>query len=120
MKKNNILKVCSLNPSTTKTGHVLKALCLTAVGLLAGSEVLQAQNLSGGIDGASSEVKNVFANVSNLILVIGAVVGLVGGIRVYVKWQHGDQDVQKHLVGWVGASMFLLLAGTILKTFYGI
>jgi hypothetical protein len=75
--------------------------------------------LGVGIDGAANDVKGIFTNVSNLILMIGGVVGLVGGIRVYTKWQAGDNDVQKSLVGWIGACVFLLLSGTVLKTMFG-
>lgn len=72
-----------------------------------------------GVDAAANEVKGIFTNVSNLILMIGGVVGLVGGIRVFSKWQNGDNDVQKQLVGWMGACVFLLLTGTVLKTMFG-
>ena len=91
---------------------------ITAVAFLMVSVVANAQ-LGVGIDGAASQVKGIFSNVSNLILMIGGVVGLVGGIRVYTKWQSGDNDVQKSVVGWLGACVFLLLSGTVLKTMYG-
>jgi hypothetical protein len=72
-----------------------------------------------GVDAAATEVKGVFANVSNLVLMIGGVVGLVGGIKVFTKWQNGDQDVQKSITGWLGACLFLLLTGGVLKTMFG-
>jgi hypothetical protein len=81
--------------------------------------VVNAQNVGTGVDAAASQVKGVFTNVSNLVLMIGGVVGLVGGIRVFVKWQNGDNDVQKQIVGWMGACVFLLLTGTALKTMFG-
>lgn len=74
----------------------------------------------GGIEQATSSLTGTFDSVANLILVIGGVVGLAGAIRVYIKWQNGDQDVQKHLIGWLGASIFLLAVGAILKSLYGI
>ena len=76
-------------------------------------------DITTGIDGAANAVKGVFSNVSNLVLMIGAIVGLAGGIRVYNKWNNGDQDVQKELIGWAGACVFLLLSGTTLKLFCG-
>lgn len=91
---------------------------VTVLVLLMFTSVAHAQ-IGVGIDGAASQVKGIFTNVSNLILMIGGVVGLVGGIRVYTKWQAGDNDVQKSLVGWIGACVFLLLTGTILKTMFG-
>lgn len=97
-----------------KTYKVLGLLALLMVAT-AGN----AQNIGAGIDGAASQVKGIFANVSNLVIMIGGVVGLVGGIRVYTKWQAGDNDLQKSVVGWIGACVFLLLTGTVLKTMFG-
>jgi hypothetical protein len=77
-------------------------------------------DIGTAIDDAAGQVKGIFSNVSNLILMIGGVVGLVGGIRVYQKWNGGERDIQKEIVGWAGSCIFLLLVGTALKTIYGI
>ena len=58
---------------------------------------------AAGIDQATAEVSSYVDPVSNLIIAIGAVVGLIGGVRVYIKWQSGDQDTQKVIMGWFGA-----------------
>jgi hypothetical protein len=79
-----------------------------------------AQSIGPAIDGAASSVQGIFGNVSNLVLMVGAVTGLAGGIRVYIKWQNGDQDLNKHIIGWVGSCIFLLLTGATLKLFFGI
>jgi len=76
-----------------------------------------AQN-AAGIDQATNEVRSYIDPVSNLIIAIGAVVGLIGGIRVYIKWQSGDQDTQKSLMGWFGACLFLVLVGVVIKAFF--
>ena len=91
---------------------VLCGLCLTVVAT--------AQGIGAGIDGAAQEVRGIFTSVSNLVLMVGAVVGLAGGIRVFIKWNNGEQDVQKELIGWAGACIFLLLSGVTLKLFFGI
>ena len=63
---------------------------------------------------------SLFADDIAICPTIGGVVGLVGGIRVYQKWNGGERDIQKEIVGWAGSCIFLLLVGTALKTFYGI
>lgn len=79
---------------------------------------LMAQSAQG-IDQATSEVQSYVDPVANLIIAIGAVVGLIGGIRVYIKWQSGDQDTQKALMGWFGACLFLILVGVVIRAFFG-
>jgi phage-related minor tail protein len=73
---------------------------------------------SAGIDQATAEVSSFVDPVSNLIIAIGAVVGLIGGVRVYIKWQSGDQDTQKAIMGWFGACLFLILVGVVIKAFF--
>ena len=73
---------------------------------------------SAGIDQATLEVSSYVDPVSNLIIAIGAVVGLIGGVRVYIKWQSGDQDTQKAIMGWFGACLFLILVGVVIKSFF--
>ena len=73
---------------------------------------------SAGIDQATAEVGTYVDPVSNLIIAIGAVVGLIGGVRVYIKWQSGDQDTQKAIMGWFGACLFLILVGVVIRAFF--
>lgn len=78
---------------------------------------LLAQN-AAGIDQATTEINSYVDPVSNLIIAIGAVVGLIGGVRVYIKWQSGDQDTQKAIMGWFGACLFLILVGVVIRAFF--
>lgn len=73
---------------------------------------------STGIDQATTEVNSYVDPVANLIIAIGAVVGLIGGVRVYIKWQSGDQDTQKAIMGWFGACLFLILVGVVIRAFF--
>ena len=90
---------------------------LTAL-VLTSAQYVAAQS-SAGIDQATAEVNSYVDPVSNLIIAIGAVVGLIGGVRVYIKWQSGDQDTQKAIMGWFGACLFLILVGVVIKSFFG-
>ena len=55
---------------------------------------------------------------TKLIYAIGAVVGLIGGIKVYSKWSSGDPDTSKTAASWFGACIFLIVAATILRSFF--
>ena len=96
--------------------HYKKALSGFGMGVISLAQ-LMAQS-SAGIDQATSEITSYVDPVSNLIIAIGAVVGLIGGIRVYIKWQSGDQDTQKSIMGWFGACLFLILVGVVIRAFF--
>ena len=63
------------------------------------TNVLLAQNGKQAITSATTELKSYVDVVGSLVLAIGGVVGFVGGVRVYIKWNNGDQDVNKSLMG---------------------
>jgi len=71
-----------------------------------------------GIDSAAGEINKYFTSVGNLVLAIAAVVGLVGAIRVYIAWNNGDQDINKKIMGWFGAILFIVIVGVVLKAFF--
>ena len=96
-----------------------KRLSFMAVALLAVVQQTTGQGVSG-IDAASSELTTYVDPIGTLIIVIGAIVGLVGGVRVFIKWNTGDQDVQKSLMGWLGSCVFLMLVGVVVKAFFGV
>ena len=55
---------------------------------------------------------------TKLIYAIGAVVGLNGGVKVYGKFSSGDPDTSKTAASWFGACIFLIVAATILRSFF--
>lgn len=71
-----------------------------------------------GLQAATNELKGYYDDMSNLILAVGALVGLLGGIRCYTKWNTGDQDVMKSVMGWGGACVFLIVVGVVIKAFF--
>ena len=70
------------------------ALVLTLSGILV-SGLLLAQDGNAGIEQATSTVKGYFDAGVSLMYAVGAVLGLVGAIKVYQKWSHGDHDTSK-------------------------
>nr|DAC75594.1 TPA_exp: conjugative transposon protein TraE [Elizabethkingia anophelis]DAC75677.1 TPA_exp: conjugative transposon protein TraE [Elizabethkingia anophelis]DAC76058.1 TPA_exp: conjugative transposon protein TraE [Elizabethkingia anophelis]DAC76121.1 TPA_exp: conjugative transposon protein TraE [Elizabethkingia anophelis]DAC76300.1 TPA_exp: conjugative transposon protein TraE [Elizabethkingia anophelis] len=52
-------------------------------------------------------------------MAVGGVVGLIGGVRIYNKWSNGDQDINKEVVGWGGACLFLIIVPQFVSSFFG-
>lgn len=77
-----------------------------------------AQDGSAGINEATSMVTSYFEPATRLIYAIGAVVGLIGGVKVYSKFSSGDPDTSKTAASWFGACIFLIVAATILRAFF--
>lgn len=75
---------------------------------------------AAGIDAASSELATYMDPLGNMMMILGGLVGLVGAVRVYLKWNAGDQDVQKAVMGWMGSCIFLVVSGAVVKAFFGL
>jgi hypothetical protein len=73
---------------------------------------------SAGITEATQMVTSYFDPATKLIYAIGAVVGLIGGVKVYSKFSSGDPDTSKTAASWFGACIFLIVAATILRSFF--
>ena len=71
-----------------------------------------------GINEATKMVTSYFNPGTKLIYAVGAVVGLIGGIKVYNKFSSGDPDTSKTAASWFGACIFLIVAATILRSFF--
>lgn len=75
-------------------------------------------NGSAGINEATQMVTSYFEPAVQLIYAIGAVVGLIGGVKVYSKFSSGDPDTSKTAASWFGACIFLIVSATILQAFF--
>ena len=91
---------------------------IAAVLLLSISSAFAQGNGLSGINQATNMVTSYFDPATKLIYAIGAVVGLIGGVKVYSKFSSGDPDTSKTAASWVGACIFLIVAATILRSFF--
>jgi len=73
---------------------------------------------NAGISEATSLVKGYFNTGTDLMYAIGALVGLIGAIKVYNKWSAGEPDTTKVASSWFGACIFLVVVATVLKSFF--
>ena len=88
------------------------------IALLTAGAYAQGGDGIAGITEATSMVTSYFYPLVQLIYAIGAVTGLIGGIRVYQKFSSGDPDTSKTAASWFGACIFLILVGTVLESFF--
>ena len=108
------------NPCIERSRNAQKKkqfLTTVALGLAAVSAFAQGDG-SAGITEATSMVTGYFDPATKLIYAIGAVVGLIGGVKVYGKFSAGDPDTAKTAASWFGACIFLIVAATILRSFF--
>src|ERR1051325_9664635 len=96
-----------------------KKIALTGVLLLA-VVMCYGQGGNAGIDAANNEVRSYFNSGTNLMYGIGAILGLIGAIKVYQKWNNGDPDTSKVASAWFGSCVFLVVVATVIRSFFGI
>jgi hypothetical protein len=80
----------------------------------------EAQDGNAGINEATMRVRSYFTTGTNLMYAIGAVLGLVGAVKVYQKWNSGDPDTGKVAAAWFGSCVFLVIVATVLQSFFGL
>jgi hypothetical protein len=97
-----------------------KSLSLSILFTLIAIQAVFAQDGNAGINQATSQVKSYFDTGTNLMYAIGAIVGLVGAIKVFKKWNDGEHDTGKVASSWFGSCIFLVVVATVLKSFFGV
>lgn len=92
----------------------------TALFALFVNQTLLAQKAGEGFTDATKQVTTFFNLGITLMYAIGALVGIIGAVKVYNKWNSGDQDTGKVAASWLGSCIFLVVVATILKGFFGV
>jgi hypothetical protein len=78
------------------------------------------QDGNAGINEATTQVRSYFDTGTQLMYAIGAVLGLVGAVKVFQKWNGGDPDTGKVAAAWFGSCVFLVIVATVLRSFFGL
>lgn len=87
---------------------------------LVGYYQLYAQDGVAGIEEANTRVRGYFSVGCNLMYAVGAILGLVGAIKVYQKWSSGHPDTGSTAAAWFGSCVFLVVVATVLRSFFGL
>lgn len=80
----------------------------------------KAQDGMAGINEANQQVRSYFEAGTQLMYAVGALVGLIGAVKVYQKWNAGDQDTGKVAAAWFGSCIFLVVVATVIQSFFGV
>ena len=78
-----------------------------------------AQDGLAGINEANQKVRSYFDAGTELMYAVGAILGLIGAVKVYQKWNAGDPDTGKVAAAWFGSCVFLVVVATVIKSFFG-
>lgn len=78
------------------------------------------QDGNAGIQEANQKVRSYFNSGTSLMYAVGAILGLIGAVKVYQKWNAGDHDTGKVAAAWFGSCVFLVVVATVIKSFFGI
>lgn len=53
-------------------------------------------------------------------LVLAAVFGIIGAVRIYHNWQMGHPRIDEQVAAWFFAAFFMVLAGAFLHGVFGL
>lgn len=77
-----------------------------------------AQGGATAITDAADDIKDYWDPIKLILKAVGGLVGFIGGLRVYNKWTNGDQDVNKEILGFGGAMIFLIVVPEFVTSFF--
>jgi hypothetical protein len=83
----------------------------------------RAQTADGnnGINQANTLVRSYFDTGTQLMYAVGAIIALIGAVKVYKLWTTGHrEDVGQAAAGWFGSCIFLVIVATVIKSFFGL
>ena len=115
MKKWRVKRLLRDKPAVI--GAFIESALLLAMSISATAQTADGNN---GIEQANTLVRNYFADGTNLMYAVGAILGLIGAVKVYQKWNHGDHDTGKVAAAWFGSCIFLVVVATVIKSFFGL
>jgi hypothetical protein len=96
-----------------KTFKMVCCLCLLALGAYAQPGINEMQQ-------AQQQLTSSFFSALDCSLVLAAIFGIIGAVRIYHNWQMGHPRIDQAVAGWFFAALFMVLAGAFLQAIFGI
>lgn len=112
------MRTCNGKLKSVRRGK--RAFYFTSLLLLLMKADSRAQDGIAGINEANQKVRSYFDAGTELMYAVGAILGLIGAVKVYQKWNAGDPDTGKVAAAWFGSCVFLVVVATVIKSFFGV
>ena len=69
---------------------------------------------------AQQSLSSSFFSAMDCALVLAAMFGILGALRIYHNWQMGKERIDSDVAAWFFAAIFMVLAGAFLRALFGI
>lgn len=82
-----------------------------------------AANAQPGLDEmqqAQQSLQQSFFSALDCSLVVAAIFGIFGAVRIYHNWQMGHPRIDQAVAAWFFASLFMVLSGAFVQAIFGI
>jgi hypothetical protein len=97
------------------------ALALMAVDIfLFNTANAQTADGNNGISQANTMVRSYFDTATQLMYAVGAILGLIGALRVYQLYGSHNGEATKAAAAWFGSCIFLVVVSTVIRSFFGL
>src|ERR1700676_2093772 len=87
--------------------------CLLSLGVMAQPGISEMQQ-------AQQNLRSTFFSALDCSLVLAAIFGTVGAVRIYHNWQMGHPRIDEQVAAWFFAAFFMILAGVFLRAVFGL
>jgi len=94
---------------------VMTILTLDAVAVYA---VPTSGSLKTGLEAGYNELNGAVSIIEKILYVVSAIIGFIGGVKVYNKWSSGDPDTTKIAASWFGGAAFIVVVGVVIRTLF--
>ncbi|TSJ39723.1 DUF4134 domain-containing protein [Mucilaginibacter corticis] len=68
----------------------------------------------------SRDLTSTYFSAFDCCLVLAAILGIAGAVRIYHNWQMGQREITADVAAWFFAAIFMVLSGAFLRALFGI
>lgn len=69
---------------------------------------------------ARQDLSGSFFSALDCALVLTALLGITGAVKIYHNWQAGKHHIDSDVAAWFYAALFMVLTGAFLRAIFGI
>ena len=97
-----------------------KALYLSGLLILFSPLLCLAQPGLSEMQSVKDDLTGSFFGAVDCSLILSAIFGLLGALRIYHNWQMGKERMTTEVSAWFYAALFVILMGAFLQAIFGI